>query len=68
MLERMSQVGLDTFGILRFRVYHKVCMKEGIETTPGNIEKIYIAMVEISDALNKKLPICTKSIDDVKLF
>ena len=43
-------------------------MKEGIETTPGNIEKIYIAMVEISDTLNNELPICTKSIDDVKLF
>ena len=43
-------------------------MKEGIEITPFNIEKIYIAMVEISDTLNKKLPIRTKSIDDVKLF
>ena len=68
MLERMSQVGLDTFGILCFRVYHKVLHEGRIETTPGNIEKIYIAMVEISDTLNKKLPIRTKSIDDVKLF
>ena len=70
-LDAREHVSSGPRSILEFFILEsitKYCIREGIETTPGNIEKTYNAIVEISDTLNKKLPIGTKSIDDVEVF
>ena len=46
----------------------KYCLREGIQTTAASIEIIYNTIVEISDTLHAKLPIGTKSTDDVECY
>ena len=60
---------LDQFwNSLFFESITKYCIRVGIETMPGNIEKIYNTIAEIEDMQDTKLTIGTKSIDDVECF
>ena len=44
------------------------CLKEGIDATSPNIEIIYNTTVELSDTLEDKLPIATKSNQEIEQF
>ena len=70
-LDAREHVSNGPRSILEFFVLEaitKYCLREGIETTSENIERIFNTIVEISDTLDMKLSIGTKSIDDVERF
>ena len=68
-LDAREHVPSGSRSILEFLIIKfitKYCKREGIETTPGNIEKIYNTIADISDMHDTRLTIGTKSIDDVE--
>ena len=46
----------------------KYCLKEGIDATFDNIQVVYNTAAELSETVDEKLPISTKSKDDIEAF
>jgi len=66
-----EEIASGSRSLLEFFVLESIlkhCTRNGIETTPSNIEKIFNTIVEISDTLDTNIQIGQKSIDNIECF
>ena len=66
-----EEIASGSRSLLEFFVLESIlkhCTRNGIETTPSNIEKIFNTIVEISDTLDTNIQIGEKSTDNIECF